>query len=185
MATVDILRDRERGLPRYNQARRQYGLKPAETFSDITDNPLVRGNRPRCAIPCANCCDTELSHSLQVLHAFACLDRVACAKRMHGRRAREFACRVLCMPHACRMQWAAELAEVYDNVEEVDFLAGCLAESPRPKGYLISETAFYVFIMNASRRLLCDRFFQVRSGTLIFLLLFQRAHARMQPVCMP
>ena len=63
-------------------------------------------------------------------------------------------------------QWAAELAEVYADVEEVDFLVGCLAESPRPKGYLISETAFYVFIMNASRRLLCDRFYQARGGSL-------------------
>ncbi len=50
---------------------------------------------------------------------------------------------------------------MYASVEDVDFLVGCLAESPRPEGYLISETAFYVFIMNASRRLLCDRFYQV------------------------
>lgn len=49
---------------------------------------------------------------------------------------------------------------VYKDVEDVDFLVGTPAESPRPKGYLISETAFYVFIMNASRRLLCDRIFQ-------------------------
>ena len=41
MAAVDIVRDRERGLPRYNQARRQYGLRPAETFADITSNPMV------------------------------------------------------------------------------------------------------------------------------------------------
>ena len=50
---------------------------------------------------------------------------------------------------------------MYASVEDVDFLVGCLAENPRPDGYLISETAFYVFIMNASRRLLCDRFYQV------------------------
>ena len=42
MAAVDILRDRERGMPRYNQARRQYGLKPAESFEDLTDHPLAR-----------------------------------------------------------------------------------------------------------------------------------------------
>ena len=59
------------------------------------------------------------------------------------------------------LQWAEELSSVYANVEDVDFLVGCLAESPRPDGYIISETAFYVFIMNASRRLLCDRFYQV------------------------
>ena len=59
------------------------------------------------------------------------------------------------------LQWAEELSSVYTSVEDVDFLVGCLAESPRPEGYIISETAFYVFIMNASRRLLCDRFYQV------------------------
>jgi hypothetical protein len=74
------------------------------------------------------------------------------------------------------LQWAAELAEVYADVEDVDFLVGTLAESPRPKGYLISNTAFYVFIMNASRRLLCDRFYQVRNG---------RSRAPCQCCCLP
>lgn len=41
MAVVDVFRDRERGMVRYNQARRQYGIKPAETFEDITDNAEV------------------------------------------------------------------------------------------------------------------------------------------------
>ena len=55
------------------------------------------------------------------------------------------------------------LKSVYKSVEDIDYLVGCLAEQPRPKGYVISDTAFYVFIMNASRRLLCDRFYQVRA----------------------
>ena len=81
------------------------------------------------------------------------------------------------------MQWAAELAEVYADVEEVDFLVGCLAESPRPKGYLISETAFYVFIMNASRRLQCDRFYQVgRCYCFLNALELKHAHGF---ICMP
>ena len=36
----DITRDRERGVPRYNEFRRQLHLAPAKTFSDITDNPV-------------------------------------------------------------------------------------------------------------------------------------------------
>lgn len=60
------------------------------------------------------------------------------------------------------MQWVQDLKSVYDSIEEVDYLVGCLAESPRPSGYVISNTAFYVFIMNASRRILCDRFYQVQ-----------------------
>jgi len=36
LAAVDILRDRERGLPRYNEFRRQIGLKAVNDFTDIT-----------------------------------------------------------------------------------------------------------------------------------------------------
>ena len=54
------------------------------------------------------------------------------------------------------------LKSVYKSVEDIDFMVGFLAEQPRPTGYIISDTAFYVFIMNASRRLMCDRFYQAR-----------------------
>lgn len=36
LAAVDIIRDRERGIPRYNEFRRQIGLKPVSDFTDIT-----------------------------------------------------------------------------------------------------------------------------------------------------
>lgn len=36
LAAVDILRDRERGVPRYNQFRRALGLRPVNRFEDIT-----------------------------------------------------------------------------------------------------------------------------------------------------
>jgi hypothetical protein len=39
MGTVDIVRARERGVPRYNEFRRQLGLNPIRTFEDLTDNP--------------------------------------------------------------------------------------------------------------------------------------------------
>ena len=39
MGTVDILRARERGVPRYNEFRRQLGLNPIQTFGDLTDDP--------------------------------------------------------------------------------------------------------------------------------------------------
>ena len=39
LAAVDILRDRERGVPRYNAFRRLFHKQPARTFSDITSNP--------------------------------------------------------------------------------------------------------------------------------------------------
>ncbi len=40
LGAVDILRDRERGVPRYNQFRRLLHLKPAATFEELTDNPV-------------------------------------------------------------------------------------------------------------------------------------------------
>lgn len=36
LGAVDIIRDRERGIPRYNEFRRQIGLKPVTDFTDIT-----------------------------------------------------------------------------------------------------------------------------------------------------
>lgn len=38
MGAVDLLRARERGTPRYNELRRQLGLKPIERFEDLTDD---------------------------------------------------------------------------------------------------------------------------------------------------
>ncbi|WP_299047690.1 peroxidase family protein [uncultured Tateyamaria sp.] len=38
LAAVDILRDRERGVPRFAEFRRQIGMKVPETFADITSN---------------------------------------------------------------------------------------------------------------------------------------------------
>ncbi|XP_066264234.1 uncharacterized protein [Branchiostoma lanceolatum] len=96
MATVDVLRDRERGVPRYNELRRQLNLAPAETFQDITDDPIV----------------------------------------------------------------ADELNETYSgDVEMVDLLVGCMAESPRPTGFAFSDTAFRLFLLMATRRLRADRFY--------------------------
>jgi hypothetical protein len=39
LAATDILRNRERGVPRYNQFRRLFRLKPAASFEELTDDP--------------------------------------------------------------------------------------------------------------------------------------------------
>ncbi len=39
LAAVDILRDRERGVPRYNEFRRLIGLDPIKKFEDLSDRP--------------------------------------------------------------------------------------------------------------------------------------------------
>ena len=38
LAALDVLRDRERLVPRYNEFRRRLHLKPLETFADLTDD---------------------------------------------------------------------------------------------------------------------------------------------------
>jgi hypothetical protein len=44
VGTVDILRARERGVPRYNEFRRQLRLNPIRSFDDLTDNPEILKN---------------------------------------------------------------------------------------------------------------------------------------------
>lgn len=104
LGAFDVYRDRERGVPNYNQLRRELGLKPIRTFEDLTE------------------------------------DR----------------------------ECVAALREVYgtddagqDRVDDMDLLVGTLSEGHRPTGFGFGETLFQIFIMNASLRLLADRFFTV------------------------
>ena len=41
MGAVDIIRARERGVPRYNEFRRQLGLNPITAFEDLTDDTQI------------------------------------------------------------------------------------------------------------------------------------------------
>jgi hypothetical protein len=41
LASTDILRSRERGVPRYNEFRRKFHLAPAKTFEDFSEDPQV------------------------------------------------------------------------------------------------------------------------------------------------
>jgi hypothetical protein len=95
LAAIDILRDRERGVPRYCEMRRQLRMSVPRTFEE-----LAGGDK----------------------------------------------------------QAAKKLAGVYQTVEEVDLLVGCLAE-PLPPGFGFSDTAFRIFVLMATRRLKSDRFF--------------------------
>ncbi len=44
MGAVDIIRARERGVPRYNEFRRQLGLKPISKFEELTDDKNIVQN---------------------------------------------------------------------------------------------------------------------------------------------
>lgn len=47
LAMVDIVRDRERGVPRYNQFRRAIGLKPITQYSDFFEDSAVVTERQK------------------------------------------------------------------------------------------------------------------------------------------
>jgi hypothetical protein len=94
LASIDVLRVRERGVPRYNEFRRLLHLEPYETFEELADTP----------------------------------------------------------------EHAAQLKEIYGDVERVDSMIGMYAER-KPKGFGFSDTAFRIFILMASRRIESDRFF--------------------------
>ncbi|XXG48833.1 hypothetical protein AAC387_Pa02g3171 [Persea americana] len=95
LPTLEIYRDRERNVARYNQFRRNMLMLPISKWEDLTD-------------------DKEVIDVLQ---------------------------------------------EVYGNdVESLDLLVGLMAEK-KITGFAISETAFFIFVIMASRRLEADRFF--------------------------
>ncbi|KAJ4961595.1 hypothetical protein NE237_021505 [Protea cynaroides] len=95
LPALELYRDRERKVARYNEFRRGVMLIPISKWEDLTD-------------------DVEAIHTLR---------------------------------------------EVYgDDIEQLDLLVGLMAEK-KIEGFAISETAFVIFIVMASRRLESDRFF--------------------------
>ena len=52
------------------------------------------------------------------------------------------------------------IREVYGSIDEVDTMIGLYAE-PTPEGFAISDTAFRIFILMATRRIQSDRFLTV------------------------
>jgi hypothetical protein len=102
LGAIDLYRDRERGVPPYNQLRAELGLHRIRSFDDLNDDGAV----------------------------------VAKLRALYG-----------CHPDGT------------DRVEDIDLLVGTLCESHRPEGFGFGETLFQIFILNASWRLLGDRFF--------------------------
>ncbi|PIN23555.1 Peroxidase/oxygenase [Handroanthus impetiginosus] len=95
LPSLEIYRDRERSVARYNDFRRALLLIPISKWEDLTD-------------------DKEAVETLSQVYG--------------------------------------------DDVEELDILVGLMAEK-KIKGFAISETAFIIFLLMATRRLEADRFF--------------------------
>jgi hypothetical protein len=103
LAAMDILRDRERGVPRYNAFRRLYKMSTRGSYADITKDP----------------------------------ETISLLETVYGP----------------------------GNVDDVDLLVGCLAETAGadatanvPLGFAFAETSFMLFVLMASRRIMADRF---------------------------
>lgn len=136
VAALDVLRDRQRGIPRFNEFRRQYGLRQLTSFDDFVDQRVPA--------------NSEASQ-----HQAAMVELL---REVYGTH--------MCDPTKIISTAQGDVddcfggaARVVDNIEDVDTVVGWLAEYTRPHGYAISETQFVVFILNASRRLFSDRFF--------------------------
>ena len=140
VAALDILRDRERGVPRFNEFRRQYGLHQLSGFDDFIN---------RNASPQEQADQARLVNTLREVYGTHVCD--ATRKITDAQRNDEGSDIDDCLGHSNGTR--------VDNVEDLDTVVGWLAESTRPHGFAISETQFVVFILNASRRLYSDRFF--------------------------
>lgn len=138
---LDVLRDRERGVPRFNEFRRQYGLRTLTSFDDFIDRRLPADSPERRRQ------EGFVAKLREVYGQHRCDDSkvITAVQKLGDRLVTD------CLGHPD--------GTVVDNVEDLDVVVGWLAESTRPHGFAISETQFTVFILNASRRLFSDRFF--------------------------
>jgi hypothetical protein len=139
---LDLLRDRERGVPRYNEFRRQYGLRHIRSFDDFIDARLPTGSAERRR-------QQSIVQAMREVYGQHSCDARKVISLAQRRPDGSYTTDCLGFPDGT----------VVDNVEDLDVVVGYLAEFTRPHGFAISETQFLVFVLNASRRLFSDRFF--------------------------
>lgn len=149
VVALDIIRDRERGIPRFNEFRRQYGLKSLTGFDDFIDERLLKREASLTEAEKNELADQRKLVKLmrEVYGTHTCTGKVITAAQVGDDRKPIDDC----LGHPAGTE--------VDNIEDLDTVVGWLAEPARPHGYAISETQFQVFILNASRRLFSDRFF--------------------------
>jgi hypothetical protein len=142
VAALDIIRDRERGVPRFNEFRREYGLRQMTSFDDFKDPAAVPGSADWLE-------QRDAINTLREIYGQHVCDA---SKIITDAQVNDDGSSINdCLGHPN--------GTLIDNVEDVDTVVGYLAEYRRPHGFAISETQFVVFILNASRRLFSDRFF--------------------------
>ena len=142
IVALDLIRDRERGVPRFNEFRRQIGLRNLTSFDDFVDQHLTKDN------PWRQQQEANIKRLREIYGTHTCD-----ASKIISEAQRDEKGNLIndCLGHPN--------GSVVDNIEDVDNIVGWLSEYTRPHGFAISETQFQVFIINASRRLFSDRFF--------------------------
>ena len=145
IAALDLIRDRERGVPRFNEFRRQYGLKTLTSFDDFVDQGLPKDSKERREQEAV----VGLLREVYGQHTCDASKKITDAQVNVNDDGKSTPIND-CLGHPN--------GSMVDNIEDVDTVVGWLAEFPRPHGFAISETQFQVFILNASRRLFSDRF---------------------------
>ena len=142
IAALDLIRDRERGVPRFNEFRRQYGLTQLTSFDDFMDKRIAQDSAEQ----------EEQQRLVKLLREVYGQHRCDASKVITSAQLNADGSAINdCLGHPD--------GSMVDNVEDVDTVVGWLSEYTRPHGFAISETQFHVFILNASRRLFSDRFF--------------------------
>ena len=142
VVALDIIRDREHGVPRFNEFRRQYGLRQLTSFDDFMDPGAAPGSPDQL----------EQQATVQTLREVYGQHVCDASKIITDAQVNQDGSPINdCLGHPN--------GTLVDNIEDVDTAVGYLAEYRRPHGFAISETQFVVFILNASRRLFSDRFF--------------------------
>lgn len=142
IAALDLIRDRERGVPRFNEFRRQYGLTQLTSFDDFIDQRTAEDSAAR----------KEQQRLVGLLREVYGQHRCDASKVITDAQWNKDGTEINdCLGHPN--------GTLVDNIEDVDTVVGWLSEFTRPHGFAISETQFHVFILNASRRLFSDRFF--------------------------
>jgi len=156
VAALDLIRDRERGVPRFNEFRRQYGLRTLTSFDDFIDENLVKAAKADPAKQKELDRQTDIVERLRTVYGHHTCDKskvITTAQKIRVETPEGVKWVPIddCLGHANGTE--------IDNIEDLDTIVGWLAEPVRPHGFAISETQFQVFILNASRRLFSDRFF--------------------------
>jgi hypothetical protein len=179
LAAVDILRDRERGIPRFNRFRQEIGLVPFNSFNDFLD----REN----ALDFFLACDSDVQSRFEAMKGEdrlmakaydvfekqlgietvtqlynSCVSQNSTASQPNKERGLTAGRTLLAQlseRNALMKVYTAQNAYDGDALDRVDTLVGIFAENTRPHGFALSETQFHIFILNASRRLFSDRFF--------------------------